>query len=51
MIGNVFLNGTVLTCEDTNIIKDGAVVNPNTGNILKDKDGKIVYYDNQKEEK
>ena len=26
MIGNVFLNGTVLTCEDTNIIKDGAVV-------------------------
>ena len=32
-------------------IKDGAVVNPKTGNILKDKDGKIVYYDNQKEEK
>ena len=32
-------------------IKDGAVVNPKTGKILKDKDGKILYYDNQKEEK
>ena len=32
-------------------IKDGAVVNPNTGKILRDKYGKIVYYDNQKEEK
>ena len=32
-------------------IKGGAVVNPKTGNILKDKDGKILYYDNQKEEK
>ena len=32
-------------------IKDGAVVNPKTGKIWKDKDGKILYYDNQKEEK
>ena len=32
-------------------IKGGAVVNPKTGKILKDKDGKILYYDNQKEEK
>ena len=31
--------------------KDGAVVNPKTGKIWKDKEGKIVYYDNQKEEK
>ena len=32
-------------------IKGGAVVNPKTGKIWKDKDGKILYYDNQKEEK
>ena len=32
-------------------IKGCAVVNPKTGKILKDKDGKILYYDNQKEEK
>jgi len=32
-------------------IKEGAVVNPKTGKILKDKDGKIVYYNNQKKEK
>ena len=32
-------------------IKDGAVVNPKTGKIWKDKDGKILYYDNQKRRK
>ena len=32
-------------------IKDGAVVYPKTGKILKDKEGKIVYYNNQKREK
>jgi len=37
--------------DEFEAIKNGALVNPKTGNILKDKDGKIVYYNNQKKEK
>ena len=49
------MNKTVVKIDkligEFDAIKDGAVVNPNTGKILRDKDGKIVYYDNQKKEK
>ena len=32
-------------------IQNGAMVNPRTGKILRDQNDKIIYYNNQKEEK
>ena len=32
-------------------IQNGAMVNPRTGKILRDQNDKIIYYNNQKDEK